>query len=150
MIAHGRSKSIESIIHRMGTIIQKSLILSNSSCMPGKSGVFSAVDILPNSVVATFDGILVPNLSRTKYEGKSGKLIEIPYGQPRFSVYYDTTSSYNSCIASKVICVNDVPSQSRKIPNCRLKVDTHGKKAYIVSFSFIPPKDEVLIYSMNI
>jgi hypothetical protein len=55
MIAHGRSKSIESILHRMGTMIQKSLSLSNSSCMSGNSGVFSAVDILPNSVVATFD-----------------------------------------------------------------------------------------------
>lgn len=58
--------SIDSILHRMGTMVQKSLILSSSSCMSDRSEVFCAVDILPNSVVAIFDRILVPNALRVK------------------------------------------------------------------------------------
>jgi hypothetical protein len=87
---------------------------------------------------------------KQSYKERGGVLVEIPYGQPRFSIFYDSQSSYASCIASKVICMNDVPASTRKPANCRLKVDTRGRKAYIVAFTYIPEVTELFIYAMNI
>lgn len=56
----------------MESDIRASLQLQQSSCLPGYEGVFSGVDIFPNSVVPTFIGLLVPGSTIQSYQGRSG------------------------------------------------------------------------------
>jgi hypothetical protein len=143
------SPSVDRILLRMEEAIQDSLQSRQSSCLLGSDGVYCDLDILPNSIVATFQGMLVPFANKESYQGKHGVLKEIPIGQPRFSVHFESQSSYTSCIASQVVCMNDVPLRTRMVPNCRLKVDPRNKKAYIVAFTFIPKGTEIITYAMN-
>lgn len=89
------------------------------------------------------------SISRSLKKTETIACPKIPIGQPRFSVYYDSVTSEEACKAGKVIYINDVTIATRKLPNCRLKVDTHKKKVYLVVFSFIPKDTEILTYKMN-
>ena len=142
--------TLEKIQLRRNDYIEANLYLTNSK--NSSVGVFCKVEIPSNCVVVIFKGELVPESDLARYEAiKDGKLLRIPYGNPPFHVFYRSEADWSQCIARKVICFNSIDLTTvTALPNCKLKVDTRKKQAYLLSFSFVSVGTELMYYLRSI
>ena len=127
---------------RLKQLVHHHLYVTSSSHKEDGTGIFSKVDIYPDTPVAHFLGKVVVESAYTSSRSKSDYL-QLPKGNPPFYVKYDDALDRENCFASKAAYL-PFNVETVHLVNCKLYVNPKSKEAFIYAIRFVPKDTEIV------